>query len=140
MSNTYLELTSKHEKELNNFPMAFAFSKKQFAEAMATLGLEVADTDKIYSIGNGGFIRKSDSDALEEMFERHAKEMQEAIDNDSTGDGFIFEMFNYELGNHEYCVTWDVGPALDALGLTLDEVNASPKLLHGLQKARKAQG
>ena len=28
--NTYLKLKNRHEKEFNNFPMFFAFNKKQF--------------------------------------------------------------------------------------------------------------
>jgi len=139
MANAYYELKQKHQAEVNNFPMVFAFSKQQFAEAMEKLGLTEADTDKIYSIGGGGFIRKSDSDAFGEMFKRHAKEMQEAVDADSTGDGFVFDMFNYELANHEYVLTYDVQPALDALDLTIEQVNTDPKLKHALEKACKAQ-
>lgn len=137
MANAYLILKKKHQDEVENFPMAFAFSNKQFDEAMEKLGLAATDTDKVYSIGGGGYIRKTDSESLSEMLGRHTKEMQDAIDSDTTGDGFIYEMFNYELGNHEYGYTWDVEPTLDALGLTLDEVNASAKLKHGLKKARK---
>lgn len=139
MANAYSTLKQKQQQEVDNFPFMFAFSDKQFEEGMAKLGLEASDTDKIYSIGGGGYVRKTDSQAMGEMFGRHAREMQEAIDADPTGDGFIFEMFDYELGNHEYVITWDVDPTLDALGLTIEEVNASEKLKHGLQKAKKAQ-
>lgn len=139
MENAYLALKQKHQDEVNNFPMMFAFSNKQFKEGMEKLGLQETDTDKIYSIGGGGYIRKTDSKALSELFERHEKEMQAAIDDDMTGDGFVFQMFNYELGNHEYTYTRDVEPTLDALGLTLKEVNANKKLLHGLSNAMKAQ-
>ncbi|MGM1023225.1 MAG: DUF7659 family protein [Bacillota bacterium] len=137
MANEYLTLKRKHQEEWNNFPMAFAFNDSQFEVAMSELGLTVTDTDKIYSIGGGGFIRKTDSAALSEMAVRHNKEMKEAIDSDLTGEGFIFDMFDYELANHEYSYTWDVEPTLDALGLTVEEVNANEKLLHGLTKARK---
>lgn len=136
---SYLILKRKHEVEVNAFPMVFAFSNKQFAEGMAKLGLQVTDTDEVFSIGGGGFIRRTDTREFNEMFERHEKEMKEAIDADLTGEGFILDMFDYELGNHEYCITWDVEPTLDALGFTIEEVEADAKLLHGLNKARKAQ-
>lgn len=139
MANAYLALKQKQQQEVDNFPFMFAFSNKQFEEGMAKLGLEASDTDKIYSIGGGGYVRKTDSQAMGEMFERHAREMKEAIKSDTTGDGFIFEMFNYELGNHEYVITGDTGDTLDALGLTLEEVNASEKLKNGLRKAMNAQ-
>lgn len=138
MSNEYLILKRKHQEEVNNFPMAFAFDNKQFKEGMEKLGLTEHDTDKVYSLsGTGGFYRKTDATALREMFDRHEREMQEAIDDDETGDGFIFDMFLYELGNHEYGYTRELEPTLDALGLTIDEVNESDKLLYGLNKARK---
>lgn len=139
MANQYLALKKKHQEEVSNFPMVFAFNKEQFGKAMEQLGLSVDDTDKIYSIGGGGYIRKIDSEALHEMFERHGKERQEAIDNDETGDGFIYDMFSYELANHEYGYTGEIEDTLDALGLTYDEVNANEKLLYAFNKACKSQ-
>jgi hypothetical protein len=139
MPNQYLILKKQHQEEVNNFPMVFAFSEQQFEEAMEKLGLSVDDTDKIYSIGAGGYIRKTDSEALDEMFERHDREMKEAIDNDETGEGYIFDMFNYELSNHEYGYTLEVEPTLDALGLTMDDINNSKSLKRGLWLAHKAQ-
>lgn len=137
-TNLYIELKEKHQKEVNEFPMVFAFNKEQFGEGLKKLGLEPSDTDKIYILSNcGGFIRKTDCKAFNEMFERHSNEMSCAIVNDSTGDGFIFDMFYYELANHEYSYTMDLSDTLEALGLTKEKINNSPNLLHGLQKARK---
>lgn len=134
--NKYSELKNKHEKEVNAFPMFFAFSQKQFEEGMAKFGLKPDETDKIYKLGStGGFYLRSDSKKLVEMFTRHERELKEAIAADETGDGFIYDMFNYELGNHEYCITWDLEPTLDCLGLTLEEVKADARLYHGLSKA-----
>lgn len=139
--NKYEELRNKHEKEVEKFPIMWAFNKKQFSEGMEKLGLKETDTDKIYSIGSGGYIRKTDSDKLHEMLNRHAEEMERAIKEDPTGDGFIFDMFNYELANHEYSYTGDITDTLECLGLTEEEVNADERLLHGLKKAiRKQRG
>ena len=139
--NKYEELKKKQEKEFNNFPFMWAFNKKQFAEGMEKLGLKETDTDKIYSIGGGGYIRKTDSDKLHEMLGRLDEEMRQAIAEDPTGDGFIFDMFNYELANHEYSYTGDISDTLDCLGLTEEEVTADKRLLHGLEKAiRKQRG
>ena len=133
----YLELKQKHQKEVNDFPFGFAFSNQQFKEMMDQFGLKETDTDKIYSIGAGGYIRKSDSDAFDEMFKRHRKEIEDEIEKDKKGTGFIYSMFSYELANHEYCITYDIKPTLDALGLTLDEINKKDNLLNGLRKALK---
>ncbi|WP_312573369.1 hypothetical protein, partial [Clostridium sp.] len=133
----YKELKQKHQEEVNNFPMFFAFSQNQFDEGMKKIGLEASDTDKIYSLGGGGFYKKSDAEALHEMFERHEKEMESKIKTDTTGEGFIYDMFKYELNNHEYSYTGEIGDTLDCLGLTIEDVNSNKDLIHGLNKACK---
>lgn len=140
MKNEYQAMKQKHQEEVDKFPMFFAFSEKQFAEGMTEFGLEVSDTDKIVSIsGIGGFIRETDVEAFREMFLRHEEERKEAIDNDSTGEGFVYEMFSYELANHEYGYTHDLEPALNALGFSLEEVNANKKFLRAFKKACRVQ-
>lgn len=138
--NAYKTLKEKQQKEFYTFPMQFAFTDEQFEEGMRKLGLDPSDTDKIYSYSDtGGFFRKSDAKTLHEMSERHERELKEAIQQDTTGGGFIFEMFNYELANHEYVITGDVEDTLDALGITSEEVDNNPILAKGLKKACKAQ-
>lgn len=133
--NRYSELRNRQQEEINALPIMFAFSNKQFDEGMRKLGLEPTDTDKIYSIGGGGYIRKTDSDSLHEMINRHADEIQKEVDGDQTGEGFIYEMFLYELSNHEFGYTGDVEDTLDALDLTFEDIENSPNLKHGLKKA-----
>ena len=137
--NRYLTLKETHQKESDAFPMAFAFSNQQFEEGMRKLGLDPSETNKVFGIIGGGFYRKTDAPAFREMLDRHEREMAEAIAADETGEGFIFEMFRYELANHEYCITWDVSDTLRTLGLTPEEVNADPCLKHGLKLAREDQ-
>ena len=91
--NQYLEMKQAHQKEVNNFPVFFAFSKDQFKEGIERLGLTENDTDKIYSIGGGGYIRKADSKAFNDLFDKQDKELNKAIENDTDGTGFIFDMF-----------------------------------------------
>lgn len=133
--NKYTELKSKHQKEVDAFPFGFAFNQKQFDEMMAKWGLEPTDTDKIYKIGGGGYIRKTDSDAMEEMFARHEEERKAAMQDDE----YLYQMFNYELANHEYGYTQDLTDTLEALGLTIDEVNADPRMADTLKRAIAAQ-
>jgi len=133
----YIDLKQKQQQEVNEFPFGFAFNNKQFKEMMENFGLKETDTDKIYSIGAGGYIRKTDSEAMEKMFERHRQEMQDEINNDKKGTDFVYEMFRYELANHEYCITYDLEPTLNSLGLTEKQVYENPKLLAGLKKALK---
>jgi heterodisulfide reductase subunit B len=135
--NPYLELKNKHQKEINEFPFGFAFNDKQFAEMMEKWGLTPEDTDKIYRIGGGGYIRKADEEAMNEMFERHSQERKAAMEADPCG--YCYHMFDYELANHEYNYTGDVTDALDALGLTYEEVKANKGVYDILMKAIKHQ-
>ena len=136
---TYNQLKQRHREDVNNFPMVFAFSNKQFDEAMAKLGLTSDDTDKIYSLGGGGYMLKTDSKSFDEMFTRHNTELESAFKSDLTGEGFIFQALDYELGNHEYIITGDIGEALGSLGLDEDDIAKSPAMIHGLRLALKKQ-
>ena len=120
MSNRYAELRQKQQEVFSSLPIGYAFSNRQFAEMMSDWGLDPdADLDKIYSIGNGGYIRKVNADLMHKTFDRLHEELQAAIAQDTTGSGFIYEMFLCELADHEYGYTHDVGETLDALGYTL---------------------
>ena len=134
--NRYADLKQRQQQEFSAFPMQFAFSDSQFAEGMAALGLKPTDTDKIYKAPGGGFYRREDGPRLYDVMGRFDRELQEAIAEDETGDGFIFEMFLYELGNHEYDVTMELNETLDALGYTMEDIQADPRLCHGLERAR----
>jgi hypothetical protein len=133
--NIYKTLKEKHQEEVNNFPMFFAFNNKQFDEGMKKFGLSSSDKDKIYNLGGGGYYRKTDAKELHGMFERHRKEMKEAMQNEN----FVYDMFDYELGNHEYNYTQDITDTLDSLGLTYEEVEGNELLLKCLKRAIKNQ-
>jgi hypothetical protein len=134
---TYQQLVDKQQKEVNEFPLGAAYNKKQFEEMMAKWNLKPTDTDQITTIMNGVFIRKSDIPAYIELVNKLHNETQEAIKNDETGDGFVYQMFAYELDNHEYSVTYDLEETLDALGYTIEDIQNDRKLSHGLKKALK---
>ena len=135
--NKYEEMKKRHSEEFNTFPIKFAFSDKQFERGMAELGLTPDDTDKVYKTPGGGFYRKEDSPRLKEMLDRHDKELKDAISADKSGDGFIYEMFYYELNNHEYSYTQSFEDTLDALGYTYVDLERDPRLKHGILKAAK---
>ncbi len=134
---TYRELREKQQKEFDQFPLGAAFSEKQFNEMMEKWGLKPTDTDKIYSIGSGCYIRKSDSSLLDELWTRHSAERKQEIENDLTGEGYVYQMFAYELANHEYGYTRDLTDTLEALNLTEEQIEKDKKLMRGLKKALK---
>lgn len=133
--NDYAKMKRRQQEEFDTFPMQFAFSEKQFVEGMAALGLNPTDTDKIYKVPGGGFYRRKDSKRFTEMMDRFEKELEAAIAADKIGDGFIYQMFLYELNNYEYGYTGELDQTLDALDLTMEDIRADSRLSHGLDKA-----
>lgn len=135
--NKYEEIKNKHQKRVNDFPLDFAFSNKQFKDMMEKWGLTEKDTDKIVSIDGGGFLRKTDIEEYNKMWTEIRKEHKDLIEQDKTGEGYIKDMFIYELENHEYGYTYELDDTLDALELTREQIANSPSLCHGLELARK---
>lgn len=136
-ANRYDELMAKQMQEYNAFPIGAAYNEKQFAEMMNKWGLQTNNTDKIYHIFSGVFIRKADHKAYHDMIDRFEKELEEAIEADLDGTGFIYDMFYSELTNHEYGYTRDLTNTLDALGYTIDDINADKRLTKGLYNATR---
>lgn len=133
--NKYQELTSKHQKKVNEFPIIFAFSNFQLAKGMSELG--VTDTSELVGVGGGGFIAKRDVERYTTLGEDIEKELQQHIIDDEDGTGFVYDMFYYELCNHEYNITYDVQDALNALNYTADDINKDEKLKRALTKAKE---
>ncbi len=121
---TYTEMKARHRDEMNDFNgIFFAFSNEQFEEGMTKLGLTMSDTDKIFKLMAGGFILKERSKDFHAMIDRHEAERKELKKQEKS----MLEALTYELKNHEYCITYDVTDALNALGWSKDEID--PKLL-----------
>lgn len=135
--NKYAEMRQRQQQEVNALPIGFAFGNRQFEEMMSGWGLDPEkDLDKIYRLGGtGGFYKKTDAQLIRDTFKRHEEELEAAIAEDKTGDGFIYEMFLNELADHEYGYTGEYEDTLDAVGYTWEEVQADKRLLHGLEKA-----
>ena len=132
---TYRQMQERHQKEMNSFPIAFAYSDQQFDDGMRKLGLDPSETDKVVSVSYGAFIRREDHDALMEMFERHSKEERDAFIKNE--DDWAYHAFRYELANHEYSYTGDYEPALEACGFTLDELKQYPDLVVTFRRAMR---
>lgn len=136
-TGVYRELRKGHEAELAAFPMFFAFSGDQFKAGLEKLGLKEEDKPKLFTFVDGGYAKLEDKAAFFAMLDRHMEDLKAAYNADKTGEGFIFDMFAFELANHEYIATGDFEPALIALGLDADDVNANPALVAGLELAKE---
>ena len=134
---TYTQMKDRHQGEVNALPLAFAFSRDQYRRKLAEWNIteEAARSGAIVGIGHGGFVRAEDHNKVIETFRRIREETDAAIAADQSGDGFIYQMFLYELNNHEFSYTQDIDETLDALGLTTADIKESDALRHGLYKA-----
>ena len=133
----YPKMNSRHQKDHNEFKgIGFAFSNKQFTEMCTKLKIKEENAkEKLFSIGGGGYILKDRSKAFHDMIDRHHEEAKEAM----LDSEFAYSAFNYELGNHEYIVTYSVESTLDSLGLSFEDINSNKMLYEQLQKAKKYQ-
>ena len=48
--NRYQEMRERHQAEVNDFPLMFAFDARQFAEGLRRLGLRSSDKDKVCAL------------------------------------------------------------------------------------------
>lgn len=98
----YHELQEAHRKELDEFPIAYAFNKKQLEEALAKLG---ATKDEVVSLfGHGDIVRKADAQSYIDMLERHVRELHDHLKRD---EEWAENAFLYEMDNHEYAINMD---------------------------------
>ena len=125
----YNEYKKFQSDQFSKLPVMFAFSEKQLKEGMDKLG---AKKSELISIGAGGFMKQSDGHLIVE-FQTQSDAMKARLMKD---DLFLVDMFRYELGNHEYCITYDLTDTLESLDLTEDKVNNDPKLKAALKQAR----
>lgn len=104
----YLDLRKKHKKELNDFPIKYAFSDEGLDKALKELDAKVEECTSI--TGCGDVIRKKDVPDWIKLMKRHKEELDELIKNHDVA----YEAFLYEMNNHEYAINWE-GDA-DVLG------------------------
>jgi len=134
---SYLSMINRQQELVNNFKgIGFAFSNKQFTEMCLKLGIKENEAkEKLYSIGGGGYLLKSVAKDFYNIIDNNNEELENAMKDSN----FAYSMFNYELNNHEYVVTYSIDSTLDALGLEYDEVKNNSILFEALEKAKKNQ-
>nr|DAE73199.1 MAG TPA: hypothetical protein [Caudoviricetes sp.] len=135
--NTYAEMKKRHQEEVNALPIYWAFTEERFDEILKELGLTKNDTDKLCNTFGGGFCLTKDAQMIADTLARNFKEVEDAIQADETGDGFIKDMFLYELRNHEYTYTCEVEETVEACGFTMEQIENDERLRHGLEVAAK---
>ena len=97
----YLDLKKKHEKELNEFPIAYAFNEKQLEEALEKLGATKQECVSVF--GHGDIVKRENAKLFVEMLERQTEEIKQRLIDDVE---FAEAAFCYEMDNHEYAINW----------------------------------
>lgn len=113
----YLNLLKKHQEEVSNFPIAYAFNEKQLEDALDYLG---ATKDECVSVfGHGDIVKKKDAPRFVKMLKNHRQELKDALKDEAFAEG----AFLYEMDNHEYAINWDGDEeVLRCFGLDYDEL------------------
>jgi len=107
----YYEHKAKTQKIINAVPMHFAFGNDQFAKKLEELNCTV---DDLIGLPAGGFMLKSEAHLFKEAVDKCEKLNAEFM---GTDEGML-DALEFELANHEYCITHDEDDALMALGLS----------------------
>jgi hypothetical protein len=128
--NLYLKHKEKVEKKINDFPMVWAFNEEQLNEGLNKLNATKKD---VCSLPHGGIIRKTDKELYLKMWEDINAEEDELKKNPA----YVYQMFKYELSNHEYIITYDLEDTLNACGISEDDLNANEMFKTQLEKAEK---
>jgi hypothetical protein len=114
---TYQEYKNFDKNWIDNFPIFFAFNDEQFLEGMKKINF-TKGTDKLVSIGAGGYLKKADYPQFLENLKNGKKRLKTLLKNNT----FFKEAIQYELNNHEYCITMDETDALNVFGLTREKL------------------
>lgn len=122
----YLDLKKRHEKEFEEFPIAYAFNDKQLEEALAKLNATRKEVVTVF--GHGDIVKRENVKALIELLERHEQELHQRLKDDVD---FAEAAFLYEMDNHEYAINWSADEdTLAAFNINFDFIRK-----HGLQMA-----
>lgn len=128
----YKQTKNLIQQNFNNFPIKWAFNDSQLKQVLIDLG--VTSTKELYKVMSGGLIRKTDSDAFKSMLAENDKIRTDFLNSNYEN---FFDAILYELHNHEYSYTYEIEPALNALGLDMDELNEFQ--LKALKEATKSK-
>ena len=122
----YLEMQKRHQKELEDFPIAYAFNDEQLAEALAKLNATKEECVTVF--GHGDIVKRENAKPFIKMLERHTKELKQKLKDDRD---FAEAAFLYEMDNHEYAINWSADEdVLACFNITFDDIRK-----WGLQRA-----
>ena len=122
----YLDLKKRHQKEFEEFPIAYAFNDEQMNEALIKLNATKEECVSVF--GHGDIVKRTDAKALIALLDNKDKEMKAALRKDPE---LAEAAFLYEMNNHEYAINWTADEdVLAAFNITFEFIRK-----YGLQEA-----
>ena len=98
----YLDLKKQHEKEVADFPIAYAFNDEQLIEALEKLGAKSV-SECVTVLGHGDIVKKTDAKRFVDMLKQQVIDLKTRMIEDNE---FAEAAFLYEMDNHEYAINW----------------------------------
>lgn len=98
----YLDLKKQHEKEVADFPVAYAFNDEQLIEALEKLGAKSV-SECVTVLGHGDVVKKTDAKRFVDMLKQQVIDLKFKMIEDNE---FAEAAFLYEMDNHEYAINW----------------------------------
>lgn len=115
----YLDLQEKHRKEIEAFPIAYAFSDEQLKEALEKLGAKSKD-ECVTIFGHGDIVKKENAMAFIELLKCQTRVLQNKMREDLE---FAEAALVYEMDNHEYAINWEADDdVLRCFGMDYDDL------------------
>ena len=115
----YLDVKNRHQKEFEEFPIAYAFNDEQLKEALAKLGATKEECVSVF--GHGDIVKRENADKLIELLEYQREELLQRMRDNPI---FAEEAFLYEMDNHEYAINHSGDEdVLDRFGITFEHIN-----------------
>lgn len=113
---TYKEFKNLSNKKYNEIPVFFFFNKKQKIDALKKMGIKEKDLKEKVFLFQGGIILKSESHKIDEFYNW----LCECEKKTHQREDYLYQLFYYELFNHEVQITRDYDYFLEQIGIELD--------------------
>ena len=117
--NKYVKFKENLSKKLEEFSkdnIFFAFSNEQFEEWLKKIN--ATKEDKLVTIWGWGYLKKEKANEYLNIIKNEDEEYKKFFKDDNN----LFDAFKYELGNHEYIITYNYIDTLSSLGMKEKEL------------------
>ena len=102
MTETYEQMTKRHQERVNALPMYWAFSEQQWQELLKKLGLTEEQAKEQLVQYKGAIVRECDIAECQATFNEINIETEIAYKDPE----FFKDACLYEMRNHEYGINW----------------------------------